>query len=319
MSEPDGEQPGVHHRLRAIAERAAARVGGMPAVQVLAATLAVYDRAGGGLVAGGLAYAALVALLPGLLLVLSVTGILVDDPAVRQDIVNMIATAVPPLEEIVGIALEAVSAGAVPTGILAAIGLLWGSSRFYAALDYAFSRIYRNAPQRNEVVRTLRGLLVTGLFVFVPIAAVVLTSIATWLLDLAPDGATLGTLERLFWRIASPLGSVVMFVGGTALVYRFVPGVHVPAAAYRRPAILVGLALAAFTQLFAFLAPFMFRVTSVYGTIVAAFVLLAWMSIAFSALLFGGSWTRVRAEALERGVGSMGEVAPAVTRDTSAD
>jgi membrane protein len=300
MSDPAGGQIGVHGRLRVAVERIVARVGGVPAVRTLLATLAVYDRAGGGLVAGGLAYAALVALLPGLLLVLSVIGILVDDPAVREDIVELIGTAVPPLEELVRIALDAVSAGAVPTGILAFLGLLWGSSRFYAALDYAFARIFHNAPQRNEIVRTLRGLVVTVLFVVVPIAAVILSSAVTWLLDLAPDGATLGTLERLFWRVASPLGSVVLFVGATALVYRFVPGERVSARAYRRPALLVGLALAAFTQLFAFIAPLMFRVTAVYGTIVAAFVLLAWLSIAFNALLFGGSWTWVRAAALAR-------------------
>jgi membrane protein len=311
MSDDGSERVGVHRRLRAVAERVVSRIGGVPSVQTLLATLAVYDRAGGGLVAGGLAYAALVALLPGLLLVLSLIGMLVDDPAVRADIVELIGTAVPPLEELVRIALDAVSAGAVPTGILAFLGLLWGSSRFYAALDYAFARIFHNAPQRNEVVRTLRGLVVTVLFVVVPIAAVIVTSAATWIMDLAPDGETLGALERLFWRVASPLGSVVLFVGGTALVYRFVPGVRGPARAYRRPAVLVGLALAAFTQLFAFIAPLMFRVTAVYGTIVAAFVLLAWLSIAFNALLFGGSWTWVRAAALARSDGA--PVDPAAT------
>jgi membrane protein len=311
MSEQGGGQVGVHHRFRAMAERVVARVGGVPAVRTLLTTLAVYDRAGGGLMAGGLAYAALVALLPGLLLVLSVIGMLVDDPAVREDIVKLIGTAVPPLEELVRIALDAVSTGAVPTGILAFLGLLWGSSRFYAALDYAFARIFLNAPQRNEIVRTFRGLVVTVLFVVVPIAAVILSSAVTWLLDLAPDGATLGTLERLFWRVASPLGSVVLFVGATAVVYRFVPGRRVPSRAYLLPAVLVGLALAAFTQLFALIAPLMFRVTAVYGTIVAAFVLLAWLSIAFNALLFGGSWTWVRAAAIARPDGA--PVDPATT------
>ena len=58
----------------------AGRLGGVPAVRTLAAMLEAYDRAGGGLVAGGLAYAALIALLPGLLLVLSVFGLFVDGP-----------------------------------------------------------------------------------------------------------------------------------------------------------------------------------------------------------------------------------------------
>ena len=41
------------------------------------------------------------------------------------------------------------------------------------------------------------------------------------------------------------------------MVYRYVPAERVPARAWRRPAIVVGLLLAAFTQVFAFLAPLM--------------------------------------------------------------
>lgn len=295
MSAPEEPQSGVHHRLRAVAERVVARIGGVPAVQTLLATMAVFDRAGGGLMAGGLAYAALVALLPGLLLVLSVIGMLVEDPEVRADIVEMIGEAVPPLEELVRLALEAVSAGAVPTGIIAFLGLLWGSSRFYAALDYAFAKIFHDAPQRNEVMRTIRGLVLTALFVVLPIAAVVLTSAATWLLALAPDDGALGAVERLFWQLVSPVGSILLFIGATVLAYRNVPGERPPARAYLVPAILVGITLAAFTQLFALIAPLMFRVTAVYGTIVVAFALLAWLAIAFNVLLVGGSWTYVRA------------------------
>src|SRR6185369_8095473 len=53
-----------------------------------------YDRAGGGLIAGGLAYAALLALLPGMLLVLSIFAIVVSDEATRERIVSLIADAV---------------------------------------------------------------------------------------------------------------------------------------------------------------------------------------------------------------------------------
>jgi membrane protein len=177
MSEP-GEDTDVRiQRLRALAERVIGRIGGLPAVATLAATLEAYDRAVGP--AAGAAYAALIALLPALLLALSVIGLVVSDPAVREQIVDLIATAVPPLEDLVRVALEQVSAGAVPTSIVAIVGLLWGSSRFYAALDYALSRVFHKAPRRNEVVRTLRGLLLVALFIAVPIIAVVVGSVVT--------------------------------------------------------------------------------------------------------------------------------------------
>jgi len=276
MSEPgdDGAAP----RWRAVAAQVIGRIGGIPAVRTLVATLGTYDRAGGGLVAGGLAYAALIALLPGLLLAMSVFGLLVDDPAVREDLVGMIATAFPPMEELVRVALEQVSAGAVPTGIIAGVGLLWGSSRFYAALDHAFSRVFHNAPRRNEVVRTLRGLIVTGLFVVLPIAAVGVGAVAAWLLDAAPSGPPAGAIEQLLLRVGSPLAAT-----------------RVPVRAFGLPALVVGLVLAAFTQAFALTAPLLFGMAALFGTLVTAFALLAWLSIGFNVLLLGAAWTQVRA------------------------
>lgn len=294
MSEPgdDGAAP----RWRAVAASAIGRIGGLPAVRTLVATLSTYDRAGGGLVAGGLAYGALIALLPGLLLALSAFGLVVDDPAVREELVGLIATAFPPLEELARIALDQVSVGAVPTGIIAFVGLLWGSSRFYAALDSAFSRVFHDAPRRNEVVRTLRGLVVTGLLVALPIVVLGVGAVAAWLLDAAPGDPPAGALEQLLLRVGSPLGSIVLFVGGTLLVYRYVPATRVPVRAFRLPALVVGLALAAFTQVFALLAPVLFGMAALFGTLVTAFALLAWLSIGFNVLLLGAAWTHVRAD-----------------------
>lgn len=293
MSDPD-EAAGVH-RLRALASRVIGRVGGLPAVRTLVATLEVYDRAGGGLVAGGLAYAALVALLPGLLLVLSVIGLLVNGSVMREEIVSGIATAVPPLEGLVRISLEQVSAGAVPTGAVAVIGLMWGSSRFYAALDDAFARIFHTAPRRNAIQRAARGLVATALVVTVPFLVLVAGSVGSWLLDLAPADVQVGSTMRTLWTFASPLGSIVLFISGTAAVLRFVPAERVPLRALRGPAVASGLALAAFTQVFTFVAPRLVGAAALYGTFVAVFALLAWLSIGFNVLLLGGAWTRVRA------------------------
>ena len=76
MSDEPGEEPRDEpvdeprvDRTRALATRVVETLGGIPAVRTLVATLEVYDRAGGGLTAAGLAYSALIALVPGALLV----------------------------------------------------------------------------------------------------------------------------------------------------------------------------------------------------------------------------------------------------------
>ncbi len=298
MSGTDGEAG--PDRWRALAGRVVRRVGGLAAVRVLLSTLAVYDLAGGGLVAGGLAYASLLALLPGLLLVFSIIGMLVGDPATLEQVMAFIAVAVPPLEDLARAALEQVAAGAVPTGVVAFIALLWGSSRFYGALDYAFSKAFHNAPRRNEIERTLRGVLVTGIFIVLPIAAIVAGAVGTWVADRTPNGIELGVVAGLLPRLVSPLGSFVLFVGAMAAVYRWVPAVHVPARALLPPALVSGFVLAVFTQIFGFIAPRMSAVAALYGAILTVFVLLAWLSISFNVLLLGASWTRVRQLAMSQ-------------------
>lgn len=289
------DDPAGPGRLRLTAAWVAQRVGGLPAVRALLATLSVYDAAGGGLVAGGLAYTSLIALLPGLLLVLSIIGVLVSSAADREQVVMAIATAVPPIEDVARAAFEQVAAGAVPTGIVAGISLLWASSRFYAALDNAFSRVFHDAPRRNEVERTIRGVVVTGLFVVLPVASLAAGSVASWLLDLAPDSAEIQGAARGLWQAATPLGSLALFVAAAAAAYRWVPAVPVSFRVLLPPAVLTGLALAAFTQVFTYVAPRLVGVAALYGTFVAVFGILAWLSIGFNVLLLGAAWTRVRA------------------------
>jgi membrane protein len=285
-------------RLRVVAERVVETLGGVPAVRVLLATFSAYDAGGGGLVAGGLAYSALIALLPGLLLALSIFGLVVTDPAIREQLVTAIGDAVPPIEDLARTALNQVSTGAVPSSLVAIVGLLWAASRFYVALDNAISRIFGTVPRRNPVQQTIRGLLLTALLVALPIAAVFAGSILSWLVSLIPGRSESDAASGVVAQLAWPIGTFVLFVVATVMVYRFVPAVRVPAGAWRVPAILVGLALAVFTQVFALFAPLMFRTAALYGAIVTVFALLAWMAIGFNLLLFGAAWTWVRAQPL---------------------
>ena len=310
MSPADTDE-GSADRLRSLVERVVARVGGLRATRTLLGVLEAYDRAGGGLTASGLAYTSLIALLPGLLLMVSIFGFVIDDAATREQVVSAIANAVPPLEEFARAAFESVSAGAVPTGIIAVLGLLWGSSRFYAALDYAFARIFQDGRRRNEIERTLRGVVVTFLLVAVPLGALVLGIIAGWLSEVMP-----GEIAGLTLQLVSPVGSFLLFVIGTMLVYRYVPGKHVPWRALVLPALLVGVTLAGFAQLYAILAPLLTRMAAIYGTFVAFFAILAWLSISFNLVLFGACWTLVRERGLpEPGAGTTddGKGAPVPT------
>ena len=108
------------------------------------------------------------------------------------------------------------------------------SSRFYSALDYAMSRIFVQEKSRDEIRRTLRGLLLATLLVALPIA-IVFAGVA------APVAARPATRHRadgdrsrrIVVQLATPIGSFLVFVVATVMVYRYVPAERVPAAAWR--------------------------------------------------------------------------------------
>jgi membrane protein len=280
--------------MRAFVERVAGGLAGDPGIIRLRAVMDTYDRAGGGLIASGLAYGSLLAVLPGLLLGLSLVGWLVRNPADQAQIVTLIAQTMPPFKDLAAVAFQQVSSGAGATSILAIITLLWGSSRFYANLDTALSRVFLAAPRRNAFVQTARGVALMAILVVLPVALVTAGSVMTWFTQFVPEGANLSALVATVVELASPVGSLLAFVLAVALCYRYVPSEHVAWPALRLPAAVVGLALALVTQLYAFIAPRLVGVAAVYGTFVAAFALLAWLSIAFNLLLLGAAWTDVR-------------------------
>jgi membrane protein len=268
------------------------RVAGWLPVQTARTVLATFDQAGGGLLAGGLTYSALFALLPTLLLLTGILGLVVDDPERRRAILESLGDALPPLREFLEANLDALTDGATGFGILGLLGLAWGASRFYGSLDDALGRIFSSAPRRGLVSKTLRGLLSVVLLISVFVIALVLTGIASYLA--AETAAALGTEARTFWGVVTPLLSAVVFVVTTSAVYRLLPARTVSWRALWWPAVVIGIVLAAITQLFSYVAPRLIGTAAVYGAFVAIFAAMIWLSALFQVLLIGAAWVRVR-------------------------
>jgi membrane protein len=254
--------------------------------------LATFDGAGGGLLAGGLTYSALFALLPTLLLLTGILGLVVDDPDRRRAILESFGDALPPLRDFLEVNLDALTDGATGFGILGLLGLAWGASRFYGSLDDALGRIFSSAPRRGLVSKTVRGLLSVVLLISVFVIGLVLTGIASYLA--AETAAALGTEARTFWAVVTPALSAVVFVVTTGAVYRLLPARSVSWRALWWPAVIIGVALAAITQLFSYVAPRLIGTVAVYGAFVAIFAAMIWLSALFQVLLVGAAWVRVR-------------------------
>ncbi len=276
---------------RALVARVIGRVAEHRAVARLRAVLDVYGASAGGLLANGLAYAALFAALPTTLLMLGITGFVARDPAYQQALIDQLGTAFPPMRELLDDALVAVSEGAGLSSLLGAIGLIWAVNQFYGTLDTAFARIFSATPERNLAHRTLLGFAFVLLLVGVVVLGVGLTWFVALLDTVLPSGIpTAGALADL---LTSPLGMLVGATAVLAVAYRVVPPRAPRWTAIALPTVVVAVALTLLTQAFGLLAPLLVRSAAFAGSLAAAFVALAWLSFSFQAVLLGAAWVRV--------------------------
>ena len=256
--------------------------------------LDIFGQAAGGLLANGLAYAALFAVVPTVLLVLGLTGWLIGDPAVQQALIDALAATFPPLAEIFEGILTSITNAAALTSVIGFIGLLWAVSQFYGALDLAFARIYSDAPERDIVRRTARGFAWVALLIGIVIVAIIVGSLATLLDAFVPLDMPISTsVSRI---LTSPVALIAASVAVVMLLYRVLPP-HAPSWwAIRPPAVVVGIALVVLAQVFLFVVPRLVGAAAFAGSLAAAFIALAWLSFSFQALLYGAAWVRVRDE-----------------------
>ena len=268
------------------------RILGEPKVARIVRVLDTYGKAPGGLLANGLAFSALFAAIPTLLLALGLAGFIATDPAVVQRLTDALAATFPPLTDLIDSAMAAVSQGAAVTGLVGLVGVIWAVSQLYVTVDLAFSRIFPAVPERDVVRRTARGFIWVAILAATIIGLVVLASLAVALDALLPGSFPLAA------TILGVLQSQVVLLGGTilmvAIVYRVMPPVKPRLRSIALPAIVAGLAIWLLTQAFTFLVPRLVGVAALAGSLASAFIALAWLSFLFQALLLGAAWVKVR-------------------------
>ena len=263
-----------------------------PRVAELRSVVDVYGRAPGGLLANGLAFAALFAAFPVALVTLGVAGWLVDDPTLQARLAQAIRTLLPPLSDLVDQALLTLSDGAAITSAVGLVGLVWTVSQFYVTLDVAIARIFADRQERNVFRRAARGFVSVAGLVGVVVALIVGGSLAAAAEVLLPASSTaLSGLARVLGSLP-----VVTAIGvlAIAIIYRVVPPRAPAARALWLPALVAGVAIVALSQLFLFVAPRLIGAALITGSLATAFVALAWLSFTFQVLLLGAAWVQVR-------------------------
>jgi uncharacterized BrkB/YihY/UPF0761 family membrane protein len=221
---------------------------------------------------------------PAVALAFGILGLLVGDAASRTAVVSLIG-GVRPLALIVEAVLVEASGAAAAFGVLGAGALVWGASRFAVALEESLSLVIDGGQRRSTLRRNVLAVaavvvlvagLVTGVLVFG----------ALDILDRAADLPSLPLAELV------PLAWLVIAVAGT---YRLVPVASSSWRAIVPPAAAVSVVLAILTRGIVLFTPWMVGLAAVLGSLVSVFLALAWLRLAFLALLFGAVWVGVRA------------------------
>ncbi len=273
-----------------------------------------YDRGGGGMLAAALAYFAFFTMVPALLLFVSLLGILVEDRGLREQLVSSLVDRLDPVSEVASTVIDGLAGGGRTGSLIGILGLLWGASGFYGALQNAMGRMFPGPGGRGFLHTRLRGLLTVALILGSLSAAVVaiiaLPAVHQWLAArcLEIDDLHLPLLEQACAVDPGPVSTIVvigatMLVAGAAalLVYVVIP----PDGATLRqafvPAALVGVVIGLFTSLFGWLAPLLMRQWLTLGIVGSVFISLIWFNLIFQALVYGAALARMRRDVSRRG------------------
>ncbi|MEO5918292.1 MAG: YihY/virulence factor BrkB family protein [Candidatus Limnocylindrales bacterium] len=261
-----------------------ARHGGRRLLDILAR----YDAAGGSLLAGGLAYSALFAIVPLALLAAGLTGLLVSEPGVRSQVVLTIADVLPPLRGLLQVVLDEAARSAAAISIVGAVTLAWGGSRFVIAFETAMSRIAGGARTRGVLHRNLIGLVTAVVLVATVMLGAILAGVAAFLDAAAAENQVIGL--SLVARVVLEALPLILAIGAMALVYRFVPEGRPSWGATWVPAVAIGVVLSISARLFVFIAPRLIGAAATIGSLATVFAALAWLGLTFQAILLGAAW-----------------------------
>jgi membrane protein len=266
-----------------------------------------YDRGGGDMLAGALAYYAFFTMVPALLLFVGLLGVFVEDAAVRAQVVTSLVDQVDPIAEVATVVVDGLAGSGRTSTIIGLLGLLWGASGFYGALESSMARTFPGPGSRDFLHTRLRGLLAVALVLGGMVAAVIvifgLPLVQAWLEQRCDeiDALRIPLVEQacqVDLGMISAVGAILVTIA-VASVVSLVVYVVVPTdgATLRQAlpaALLVGVVIGVLTSLFGLFAPILVREWLTLGVVGSVFIALIWFRLVFQALLYGAAFARLR-------------------------
>ncbi len=266
-----------------------------------------YDRGGGGMLAGALAYFGFFTLVPALLLFVGLLGVLVEDPHLRQQLIQGLVDQLDPIRGVAEQVINGLADSGRTGTVIGVLGLLWGASGFYGALQGAMQRMFPGPGARDFLQTRLRGVVAVVVILGVLLLAVLvifgLPLLNEWFQArcAAASKMQLPIAESVCGIDIGQVTSAIGIVGAMGVAFLAVLMVYVvvpPDAPSLRqafwPAVIVGIIIGLFTSLFGWVAPFIVRQWLTLGIVGSVFISLVWFNLVFQALIYGAAFARLR-------------------------
>ena len=238
--------------------------------------------------AGGVAFFALIAIVPGLVALVSLFGLVADPVEVQRQVTDNLSAAPAEVRDLVTEQLENIAAASTTglgIGLVAGVGLaLWSASSGMKNLIAAINTVYEERESRSFVPRRALALALTlGAVLFLVVAFLVVTVVPAALDHSALGPAARWTIVILRWPTLA-----LCWIGGLAVLYRLGPDRHDPRWRWVTPGAVVAtvvwllgsLAFSAYTAGFA-------SYNDTYGSLGAVVITMLWLQLTALAILIG--------------------------------
>jgi membrane protein len=270
------------------------------------------------LLAAGVAFYALLALVPALAALVSIYGLVADPADIDRQVSDSLAAAPAEVRDLVAEQMSSVtqqSQGGL--GITVVVGILlalWSASTGMKHLISAIDVAYDEEETRGFVALRGRALLLT-------VGAIVFLVVALGLMAVVPnllEDSSLGGAARLAISILRFLLLGLGLMAGLAVLYRYGPDREEPRWAWTAPGTIVATVLALVgSVLFSLYTATMGSYAETYGALGAVVVLMLWLMLTAAAVVIGAE---INAEAERQTVRdtTTGSARPLGERDAHA-
>lgn len=255
---------------------------------VLARTRVETQRDNVGLLAAGVAFYALIAMVPGLVALVSIYGLVSTPSDVERQITDLLGAAPTEVKELVEAQLRSiVEANGAAVGIAAVIGIvvsLYSASSGTKHLIQAINAAYDEEEGRGFVKLTLLALALTiGAVVFLIAAVGIVAFLPAVLGETGLGSAARFVIGALRWLLLA-----AAMVVGLSVLYRFAPNRDEPKWGWASPGAVVATALwLVGSALFSIYAANFGKYNETYGSLAAIVVMMLWLFLTAFVVILG--------------------------------